>query len=369
MVRTGTQRATRWSSSAQRRGLQAIARVGIASGTGWVGASGSATVHRGRGWRRVEVAGGRQIQGVIRASVHKTVLVAPAGITGAGHVAAARKSVRHFNAMAQLGQDFGMGGKKTQATSSRVKARYTALEECQVRKTADTKSAKVAKVKPGETVEVIEIGSTNSKGRTRLKIIDPPGWISDRNNAGKELLSMITEKSGWSTGSIDMSAFEPGGLGRVSTDLENLEHMPSTEESPTDEAFAVAGSAESSPLAGSVSELGAPPGAVAPQPTSGVAQATVPSAFGQASAATTVFIQPTTFPAFGQPMATGGVPGKAEANAAMLPVIATLPEAGFAYMAGWVAEQGSEFQAAVSAARQAHLQVPAAAFGSGTASF
>ena len=265
--------------------------------------------------------------------------------------------------MAQISEAFG-GGTAPAASGRPVVARYTVLEQVQVRKTADTKSAKVALLKPGETVDVIEVGSTNSKGRTRLKLRDPPGWCSDKNKEGKEMLSKITNGAAWSTGSIDMSAFEPGGVGRDSFkdgDTSAVGSMETTAEDPALEA-----AAGSSPSASSVSDLGSPPAAVAQHPTvSAAVQGVAPAQAGSTSA----FGQGASTAVFGQLAPTQGPLGKAEANAAMLPVIATLPEPAFAYMAGWVAEQGSDFAAAVSAARQAHQQIPAAAFGSGTASF
>lgn len=264
--------------------------------------------------------------------------------------------------MAHIGETFGGGA--SAASSRPVVARYTVLEKIQVRKTADPNSSKVAVLKPGETVDVIKVGSTNSKGRTRLKIKDPPGWCSDKNKDGLETLSKIDTGSAWSTGSIDMSAFEPGGVGR---DSFHDSDAATPGLSSVDEGTSGAESSPSaSPSAGSVSELGAPPAAVPRHPTSAGAvqaaptQAGLMSAFGQEPAPTAVF---------GQPAPAAGVLGKAEANAMLLPVIATLPGPAFEYMAGWVADQGSEFAAAVSAARQAHQLIPAAAFGSGNATF
>jgi hypothetical protein len=276
--------------------------------------------------------------------------------------------VRFSDGMAQIGETFGAGAPA--GPNRPVVARYTVLEKVQVRKTADTNSAKVAMLKPGETVDVVEVGNTNAKGRTRLKIKDPAGWVSDKNKEGKEMLSPIVANASWSTGSIDMSAFEPGGAGR-----DSFHQGPDTAEpglASVDEAPAES-SPTASPSAGSVSELGAPPAAVAQHPTSDPAQASMnsasTSAFGEGLAPTAVFGQGEPPAAFGQPAATEGIPGKAEANATLLPVLATLPAPAFEYMAAWVAEQGSEFVAAVSAARQAHQLIPAAAFGAGNASF
>ena len=282
--------------------------------------------------------------------------------------------------MAHISETFGA---KASTTANRlVVARYTVLEKAVVRKTADTNSAKVATLKPGETVDVIEVGNTNAKGRTRLKIKDPVGWVSDKNKEGKEMLSQVAVNSSWSTGSIDMSAFEPGGAAR-----DSFREGPDTDQpglASVDESRAADSSPTASPSAGSVSELGAPPAALPQHPTSEPAKADTPvdstsmSTFGQAPTPTAVFGQPAptavfgqlaSAAVFGQQAATQGIPGKAEANAALLPVLATLPAPAFDYMAAWIAEQGSEFVAAVSAARQAHQLIPAAAFGAGNASF
>ena len=71
------------------------------------------------------------------------------------------------------------------------------VETVVVRKSQDTKSAKVATLSPGETCEVIEVGGTNKSGRTRLRLADPAGWVSDRNKEGTRMLEEVVENRGW----------------------------------------------------------------------------------------------------------------------------------------------------------------------------
>jgi hypothetical protein len=123
--------------------------------------------------------------------------------------------------MAKLGEVFGgAGGAFGSGISGRpTLKRYTVLEEANVRKTEDVKSAKVAVLQPGETIDVVKIGATNKQGRTRLRIAEPAGWVSDKNKAGKTFLSEVAEAKGWSMGSIDMSSCPPTSAAAASAQL------------------------------------------------------------------------------------------------------------------------------------------------------
>ena len=85
-------------------------------------------------------------------------------------------------------------------------ARYKALGACVVRETSDTNSAKVGKLEPGVVVDVIKVGAKNAKGRRRLQLAEPAGWVSDVGKDGSPQLEEIVAGSDWGTGSIDISA-------------------------------------------------------------------------------------------------------------------------------------------------------------------
>ena len=261
---------------------------------------------------------------------------------------------------------FGKAGAKAGPTKKSL-SRYSVVEECVVRKTIDTKSAKVGTLMMGESVEVIEIGPTNAKGRTRLRIADPPGWVSDQNKEGHENLTVLGQSRTWSAGSIDMSAFESGGAGRDSFKAnalgggtEDLQRLPSQEEDTKGEQAAASPAAAS--MAGAFSEFGQQraPGSLDGSPTAGAV-----SAFGQPLAVPAAVAAAAGASVFGQqqPAAAApaeGVPGKSQALAVMLPVIAGMPDAAFGYMSDWMAAQGSDFAGSVAGARAARAAQPAA---------
>eukprot|EP01049_Picozoa_sp_SAG25_P012971 SAG25_NODE_1888_length_2197_cov_3.686845_1_plen_404_part_10 len=101
----------------------------------------------------------------------------------------------------------GGGGYDGGGSSPRDRvARYKALGACVVRETSDTNSAKVGKLEPGVVVDVIKVGAKNAKGRRRLQLAEPAGWVSDVGKDGSPQLEEIVAGSDWGMGSIDISA-------------------------------------------------------------------------------------------------------------------------------------------------------------------
>jgi hypothetical protein len=274
----------------------------------------------------------------------------------------------------KLGQAFGDkgGGFGSEVSSYQEKnptklARYTVLKPLTVTKDANTKSSKIGQLQPGEFVEVIKIGNTVQSGRTRLQIAEPRGWIFDKTKSGDAALEEVAINRGWSSGSIDMSAFDVGGASRASfkASSQKVDRMESV-----DDAKAWLAAASWHDEQSAIPAYSPPDALVTPQTTFGTAptgQTGTFPVFGQQPAATFGTAPPGqtgAFPVFGQPpVATvgqttatpqateEGVPGKNEALSAMLPVLASMPAAAFSYMSGWVNDQGATFVASVAAAR------------------
>ena len=254
---------------------------------------------------------------------------------------------------------FGGGGSANTAgfdANLPALARYTILKETTVRREQDSKSAKVSVLHPGETVEVIKIGGRNKAGRSRLKISDPKGWVSDRDKAGNPMMEQQTLTRGWSSGSIDMSAFESGGVGRASFKASHntVDRMESVDDAKAWLQASVAEEAAGGAVAG------ATPQAAGAMSTFGQQPAPVASTFGQPPPASP---QASAMSAFEQPAATGfgfiataaapeeDVPGRKEALDALTGL--GLSDVAFGYLSGLLgaSDPGAAFAASLAAGR------------------
>ena len=252
---------------------------------------------------------------------------------------------------ASLGVLRSAGGQSQRQITAKPVKRYTAVHAVTVRETHDLKSKKLCVLQPGETVEVTECGPRSSKGRTRLKLVEPAGWISDVNKQGKPLVEEIQEKE-WSTGSIDLQqATQPlDGLEYKNTaafgqalhgDLQKLDGHGMEKFTAKEEEGVPNGLAASPPRAVRESAAVLPRSVDSSgvfnfeEPDEGVPPLTFGALASAGSGFGTLVDQP------------NAATTKLETDAAVGPVVAQVSAEAYAYRSEWATAQGNEFPTSI----------------------